>query len=176
MAIREPWRGLMWGRCVRSTTPAATHLQPGYGGPANGARTPPTFDVTVTGLPAHFRTERWVVRFGSRRDATYRGPLEASATDPRTDFGADEGSARKIPVGSHEPSNHDFRPRAGTRPDGTHSSRIAIHRSPPDARGGRSFVFRALRTGVGDAVRSGEDKGRENGGRPPPFPGRGSVT
>ena len=55
------------------------------------------------------------------------------------------------------------RPRAGTRPGGTHLSRIAIHRSPPDARGRRSFVFRALRTSVGDAVRSGEVGGRTAG-------------
>jgi hypothetical protein len=72
------------------------------------ARAPPTFDEAVTGPPAHFAVARWVVRFGSRRDAAHRGPLEASVTDPRTDFGADEGSARKIPVGSHEPSNHDL--------------------------------------------------------------------
>jgi len=69
------------------------------------------------------------------------------------------------------------RPRAGTRPGGTYRSRIAIHRSPPDARGRRSFVSgeilrRAPRTGVGDAVRGGEvGGGKENGGRPPPFPG-----
>jgi hypothetical protein len=97
--------------------------------------------LAVTGPPAHSPCARWAVRFAARRDAAHRGPLEASVTDIRTDFGADEGSARKIPVGSHEPSNHDFRPRAGTRPDGTHRSRIANHRSPPDARGRRSFVL-----------------------------------
>ena len=31
-----------------------------------------------------------------------------------------------------------YRPRAGTRPDGTHRSRIEFHRSPSDASGGRS--------------------------------------
>ena len=33
-----------------------------------------------------------------------------------------------------------YRPRAGTRPDGTHRSRIEFHRSPSDASGGRSLV------------------------------------
>jgi hypothetical protein len=69
-----------------------------------------------------------------------------------------------------------YRPRAGSRPDGTHRSRINNHRSPPDARGRRSFVFGVkpdsgqLRTERGGR---GPERGRqeENGGRPPPFPG-----
>lgn len=116
-----------------------------------GARAPPTIDVAVTGPPAHFADARWVVRFGSRRDAAHRGPLEASVTDLRTDFGADEGSARKIPVGSHEPSNHDLSAssRNASRRDSSFAhrhpsiasrrTREAIVRFPgaPDKRGGR---------------------------------------
>ena len=128
-----------------------------------GARTPSTFDEAVTGLPAHFGFERWAVRFGARRDAAYRGPLEASVTDLRTDFGAGEGSARKIPVEGHEPSNHDL---FGLEPERVQTGLIAralisIDRPPTHAEGDRSFsapcwASRALRTGVGDAVRSGE--------------------
>src|SRR4029078_8913122 len=102
---------------------------------------------------------RWAVRFGARREATNRGPLEASATDPRTDFGAGEGPARKIPVGSHEPRKHDLSSSSRNASDGTYRTNIASHRSPPDARGRRSFVspgdFRASRTRAGGAVRSG---------------------
>src|SRR6185503_13212322 len=68
------------------------------------------------------------------------------------------------------------RPRAGTRPDGTH---LFEHRHPsiasPTHAGRRSFVsatpFRG-RPGSAWGTQSGAGKteGKENGGRPPPFP------
>jgi hypothetical protein len=138
--------------------------------------------LAFTGPPAHTPDARRAVRFGARRDTTHRGPLEASATDPRTDFGAGEGSARKIPFGSHEPSNHDLSASSRIGSDGTHQYRLpsiasrrtrgAIVRLGEDSlpRCAPAGRFRALRTGVGDAVRSGEKQGRTAGDRPP-FPG-----
>jgi hypothetical protein len=153
--------------CVRAPVPRS---------PA-GARAPPTIDHRATGPPAHTTGARCAVRFGARRDAAYRGPLEASVTDIRTDFGADEGSAREIPFGSHEPSNHDLSAssRNASRRVSSVRASPSIDRLPTHAGGDRSFsgkaVRRALRTSVGDAVRSGEfGGGKENGGRPPPFP------
>ena len=139
-------------------------------GPLRARHRPST--LAFTGPPAHFAGARWHVRFGARRNAAHRGPLEASATDPRTDFEADEGSETKIPVGSHEPSNHDLSASSRNASDGTHRSNIASHRSPPDARGRRSFVSPEKGcSGRAWGTPSGAGKSGENGGRPPPFPG-----
>jgi len=163
-----------------------TDLATGYGGPVRGARTPSTFDEAVTGLPAHSTLARSAVRFGARQDAAHRGPLEASATDLRTDFGAGEGSARKIPVEGHEPSNHDLSASSRERVQTGLIARASpsIDRLPTHAGGDRSFWGRrrrqASRTGprplAGAPNRRGgrcsERGSRENGGRPPPFPER----
>ena len=129
-----------------------------------GARTPSTIDRRATGPPVHTTRARRAVRFGARRDAAHRGPLEASVTDIRTDFGADEGSARKIPDGSHEPSNHDLSAssRNASRRDSFVRASPSIDRLPTHAGGDRSFPGKprgAPRTSVGDAVRGGEDGG-----------------
>jgi len=140
-----------------------------------GARTPSTIDRRATGPPVHTTRARRAVRFRARRDAAHRGPLEASVTDLRTDFGADEGSARKIPDGSHEPSNHDL--SASSRNASRRDSSFA-HRHPSIAsRRTRGAIVRFRenlggRPGPAWGTRSGAGKteGKENGGRPPPFP------
>ena len=135
-----------------------------------GARTPSTIDRRATGPPVHTTRARRAVRFGARRDAAHRGPLEASVTDIRTDFGADEGSARKIPDGSHEPSNHDLSAssRNASRRDSSFAHRhpsIASRRTREAIGSFPGKARRAPRTSVGDAARGGVDgEGRRTAG------------
>ena len=130
-----------------------------------GARVPPTIDRPATGPPAHTTRARRDVRFEARRDAAHRGPLEASVTDLRTDFGADEGSARKIPIGGHEPSNHDLSAssRNASRRDSSFEHRHPSIASPTHA-GRRSFVSaKTLRGRPGSAWGTQSGAGKTEG-------------
>ena len=123
------------------------------------ARAPPTFDDAFTGPPAHTPDARRDVRFGSRRTRRTGGhSRRRSRTSERT---------------SELTKGRQGRPRSGVtnratmifglepervRRDSSIRASPAIDRLPTHAGGDRSFggVFRALRTSVGDAVRSGE--------------------